>query len=106
MCVKVYANGTGSGTSSHLSASLCVLPGLYDKNLKWPFEGKIKLSVLNQSEDDHHSVASFNVKQCHNLISGRCYCDETFMPHVNIFNDQYQRLCLKNDTLYFQVNVT
>ena len=24
MCVKVYANGTGSGTSSHLSASLCV----------------------------------------------------------------------------------
>ena len=42
---KVYANGTGSGTGSHLSASLCILPGPYDKNLKWPFREIVQTSL-------------------------------------------------------------
>ena len=64
MCVKVYANGTGSGTGSHLSASLCVLQGLYDKNLTWPVQGGLaKLDLLNQFEDGSHNFVSVNFNQ-------------------------------------------
>ena len=103
LCVKVYANGTGSGTGSHISASLCVLPGLYDKNLKWPLQGRIQLCILNQRINIHHYLVYVNIKQdSDNLISGKSHCFEAFMPHVEISkaNDY-----LKNDTLYFRVSV-
>ena len=99
MCVKVYANGTGSGTGSHLSASLCVLQGLYDNNLKWPLEGRTKLFVLNQSENNHHMISYVNLTTSHNLVSGKSYCFEKVISDVQLSSDLY----LKNDTLYFKV---
>ena len=99
MCVKVYANGTGSGTGSHLSASLCVLQGPYDNNLKWPLEGRTKLFVLNQSENNHHMISYVNLTTSHNLVSGKSYCFEKVISDVQLSSDLY----LKNDTLYFKV---
>ena len=99
MCVKVYANGTGSGTGSHLSASLCVLQGPYDKNVKWPLEGRIKLYVLNQSENNSHMMSYVNLETSHNLVSGKSYCFEEVISHILLSSDRY----LKKDTLYFKV---
>ena len=51
MCLCVYANGI-SGT--HVSGSVHLMRGDNDDNLKWPFKGTIKVSLLNQLEDGQH----------------------------------------------------
>ena len=106
MCVKVYANGTSSGTGSHLSASLCVLQGLYDKNLTWPLQGVAKLILLNQFEDGYHDVLNIDFNQIsQKLTPGKFCCFEKFISHLEISKTQERILYLKNDTLYFQVVV-
>ena len=47
LCLSVYANGnTDEGT--HMSVCLCIMKGMYDDQLPWPFKGKIELKLLNQ----------------------------------------------------------
>ena len=105
MCVKVYANGTGSGTGSHLSASLCVLPGLYDKNLKWPLQGVARLVLLNQFEDGCHYILNININQIsQKLIPINHFCEKC-VSHLEISKPQERILYFKNDTLYFKVSV-
>ena len=36
MCLAVYANGVEEGAGTHVSLSLLLLKGEYDKRLKWP----------------------------------------------------------------------
>ena len=36
----------------------CLMPGLYDSNLSWPFCGRLILLLLNQKEDRHHHEMS------------------------------------------------
>ena len=47
----VFPYGNGSGEGTHLSLYIRLLPGEYDTLLKWPFEGEITLSLLDQSSD-------------------------------------------------------
>ena len=54
MCLRVYANGNGSGKSTHVSVSAYLMRGDNDGKLKWPFKGTIKVSLLNQLEDCQH----------------------------------------------------
>lgn len=49
--VVVFPYGNGSGEGTHLSLYIRLLPGEYDALLKWPFEGEITLTVLDQSPD-------------------------------------------------------
>ena len=44
-----YGNGSGEGT--HLSLYIRLLPGEHDALLKWPFEGEITLTLLDQSRE-------------------------------------------------------
>ncbi|CAH3110825.1 hypothetical protein pdam_00000405 [Pocillopora damicornis] len=49
--IVVFPYGNGSGEGSHLSLYVRLLPGEYDTLLKWPFEGEITLSLLDQNRD-------------------------------------------------------
>lgn len=49
--IVMFPFGNGSGEGSHLSMYVRLLPGEYDTLLKWPFEGEITLSLLDQSRD-------------------------------------------------------
>ena len=54
--LKVYPNGDGTGSGSHLSVYTTLMRGEYDKVLAWPFEGDIRVELLNWKEDkNHHS---------------------------------------------------
>ena len=107
MCVKVYANGTGSGTGSNISASLCVLQGLYDKKLKWPLQGVVNIALLNQFEDGYHGVLNIGFNEISQKLSpGKSFCSEKFISHLELSKTQERILYLKNDILYFQVTVT
>ena len=54
MCLKVYANGVGEDKGTHVSVYVYLMRGDNDDNLKWPFKGTIKVSLLNQLEDGQH----------------------------------------------------
>ena len=54
MCLRVYSNGHNEGKSTHVSLCISLMRGDNDDNLKWPFKGTIKVSLLNQLEDGQH----------------------------------------------------
>ena len=55
-CLEVYPNGYGTGIGSHLSVVATLLRGNYDAKLDWPFEGDIRVELLNWKVDkSHHS---------------------------------------------------
>ena len=60
MCLSVNANGEGSGRGTHLTVFVCLMPGEFDNQLKWPFRGKITVKLVNQEEDKDHVVETMN----------------------------------------------
>ena len=57
MCLRVSANGVGTGKSTHLSVGICLMRGQFDDQLKWPFKGDVTVEVLNQEWDkDHYAL--------------------------------------------------
>ena len=53
-CLKVYANGYGSGKGSHITINVVIMKGQHDDHLKWPFTGTIIIEVLNWLKDREH----------------------------------------------------
>ena len=54
LCLKVFANGNGSGKGSHLSIFAFIMKGQHDDRLQWPFSGTIISELLNWLEDKKH----------------------------------------------------
>ena len=52
--LKVYPNGDGTGSGSHISVATALMKGEYDDVLKWPFEGDIRVELLNWGADKNH----------------------------------------------------
>ena len=54
MCIRVDPNGNGDGEGTHISIFTCLMKGLYDDHLKWPFKGNITIQIVNQAGDHDH----------------------------------------------------
>ena len=55
-CLKVYLNGEGTARGSHISVYAALMRGEYDSELEWPFEGDIRVELLNwRADKNHHS---------------------------------------------------
>ena len=54
MMLCVYANGYGFGKGTHMSCYIVLVPGEYDDELEWPFQGEVTVELLNQRKDRHH----------------------------------------------------
>ena len=54
MCLVVWARGRGDGANTHLSLCLKLMKGEYDDELKWRFQGKFIVQLLNQGGDAKH----------------------------------------------------
>ena len=54
MCILVFPNGYGDGEGTHISIFTCLMKGLYDDHLKWPFRGNITIQIVNQARDHDH----------------------------------------------------
>ena len=58
--LKVYPNGYSTGSGSHLSVYAQLMRGEYDNELEWPFEGDIRVELLNwRADKNHHSDTIF-----------------------------------------------
>ena len=53
MCVRVYLNGDGMGHKTHLSLFFVLMKGEFDALLKWPFENKVSLILVDQNHRKH-----------------------------------------------------
>ena len=53
-CLNVHPNGCDTGKGSHISVYAQVMRGEFDNNLEWPFEGDIRIELLNWKEDENH----------------------------------------------------
>jgi TNF receptor-associated factor 2/TNF receptor-associated factor 3 len=53
MCMRAYLNGDGIGFNTHLSVFFILMRGEYDPLLKWPFESKVSLILVDQNLRQH-----------------------------------------------------
>ena len=53
MCIRAYLNGDGIGFNTHLSVFFVLMRGEYDPLLKWPFESKVSLILVDQNLREH-----------------------------------------------------
>uniref|UniRef100_A0A670HMN8 MATH domain-containing protein n=1 Tax=Podarcis muralis TaxID=64176 RepID=A0A670HMN8_PODMU len=53
MCLRLYLNGDGSGRNTHLSLFFVLMKGPNDALLKWPFNQKVTLMLLDQDHREH-----------------------------------------------------
>ena len=53
MCIRAYLNGDGIGFNTHLSVFFVLMRGEYDPLLKWPFESKVSLILVDQNLRQH-----------------------------------------------------
>lgn len=53
MCVRAYLNGDGMGYKTHLSLFFVLMKGEFDPLLKWPFEYKVSLILVDQNHRKH-----------------------------------------------------
>ena len=59
LCLKVYANGCGSGKDTHVSVFVCLMEGEYDTMLEWPFEGIVSIELCNWRENKNNILETF-----------------------------------------------
>ncbi|CAI8048508.1 TNF receptor-associated factor 2, partial [Geodia barretti] len=53
MCIRAYLNGDGSGYKTHFSVFFVLMRGEFDPLLKWPFEYKVSLILVDQDQRKH-----------------------------------------------------
>ena len=53
MCIRAYLNGDGMGYKTHLSLFFVVMKGEFDALLKWPFDYKVSLILVDQNHRKH-----------------------------------------------------
>uniref|UniRef100_H3ANY5 TNF receptor-associated factor n=1 Tax=Latimeria chalumnae TaxID=7897 RepID=H3ANY5_LATCH len=53
MCLRIYLNGDGTGRGTHLSLFFVVMKGANDALLRWPFNQKVTLMLLDQNNREH-----------------------------------------------------
>ena len=106
MCLRVDANGHGSGEATHVSVFVHLMRGEYDDQLKWPFRGDITIQLLNQSRDEGHCEMTVHYyDRADDDVAGRVVGRERangwgydFIAHteLNTENKEYlKNVCLK-----------
>lgn len=53
ICVRAYLNGDGIGYNTHLSLFFVLMKGEFDPLLKWPFDHKVSLILVDQNHRKH-----------------------------------------------------
>ena len=115
MCLSVYPNGISTGEGNFVSLFVHLMRGENDDNLKWPFQGTIKVSLLNQLEDEQHrsKMPWMPGKEVPGTSTGRVMSGERavgwghaqFIPQRDLGYDVNKKCqFLKEDALFIKVD--
>ena len=118
MCLKVCANGFGSGKGTHVSVYVRLMQGEFDDQLQWPFRGNITVQLLNQRGDGEmgHDAGTIHYNDSvpdsdagrvvgrERAATGQGY--PRFTAHTDLaYNATNNTEYLLNDCLRFRVNI-
>ncbi len=105
MRIIVFCNGYGNGKGSHVSVAFELCEGPYDKMLPWPFQGTVKIILLNQLANDyHHSIIlKPTIADC--MITGEFYYNAQYIRQDRLQGHGDQQFLMDN-TLYFRFSVS
>ena len=106
MRVRIYLNGDGIGKGTHISLFFAVMRGEYDAILRWPFQQKVTLMLLDQNNVEHaidafrpdRNSSSFQRPRREVNIASGC---PTFCSLSELHNHAY----VKDDTMFIKVIV-
>jgi len=107
--VNVYPNGSGLGKNTHLSVFIFVMKGEYDAILHWPFEMKVKFTIIDQQEDPAENVTQQFVpditlsnfaRPVNAQNMGRGF--DKFISHEKLHSRRY----VVDDVLFLQVEIS
>ena len=106
MEVDVDANGYSDSEGTHVSVFACTLEGKYDAELKWPFVGKVIITLLNQLEDKNHHTKTIFFTATDDYTRTDSWGRSQFIPYSALAHDPFKNTqYLKDDTLHFKVEV-
>ena len=105
MCLRVTANGQGSGKGTHITVGVYLMKGEFDDQLEWPFRGDITIQLLNQEGTGGHFTRT--------IYEAKTSRDESFAGQEMIIktwgvsrfkshSELYSKY-LKNDNLMFRI---
>ena len=101
MFLAVCPNGFGEGKTTHVSCSINLTTGDYDRLLKWPLEAEISLEILNQLQDKSHITHTvFFDTESPNGNGGKI---DKFMQYSDLTCSSSACQYVKNDTLYIRI---
>ena len=114
MCLCVDANGNGDGEGTHVSVWAWLMRGEFDDHLKWPFQGRVTVAMLNQLKNDNHITETIRfITTTDNQIIGRVTDGErapsglgcpTFIAHNDLNHKPARKhQYLKYDCLRFRI---
>ncbi|XP_011403816.1 PREDICTED: TNF receptor-associated factor 4-like [Amphimedon queenslandica] len=105
MMLSVYSNGQGSAKGTHVSCYIYLIPGEYDDDLEWPFQGDVRMELLNQLEDNNHKAETIRFDESR-PDSGHGWGCPNFVPHSELGHNIDTNCCyLLNDCLHFRITV-
>ena len=97
MCIRVYLNGDGMGHKTHLSLFFVLMKGEFDALLKWPFDLKVSLILVDQNHHNHIVVtfkptpesSSFQRPITDMNVASGCpqFCKLSFLDNENYTKD-------------------
>ena len=104
----------GSVLPGYVSVYLALMKGPSDNILQWPCREIVRVSLLNQMQDDHHHSMTVDYRRIPRHLSNRVeayhvsrgsgWGNDQFISH-NDLPDNGERSCqyLKNDCLFFKI---
>ena len=107
--LNVDTNGHGKSLGTHLSAYLYLLPGDYDKELKWPIKCTVHLEMLNQRGDHGHHTVVRTME--YGKVTTTCTYSHigpsrVFYPLAELDHNAEKDIeYLQNDSLKFKMNL-
>ena len=107
----LFPNGRADEKGTHLSLYFQLMKGEYDAKLSWPFQGIVKLSLIDQQEnatDRKNIVHSFIANPSNEKVYGRPFTDENnAYGFVDFFSltKLKERRYIVDDTIFTQVQV-
>ena len=108
--LEIRPNGLGDSENTHLSVFITILKGKYDAILRWPFNKKVKFTVIDQQNDPDQrenvtgsivgrDISNFaRPKKKENLSRGL----SNFISHLKLHSRRY----IVDDTLFLQVEIS
>lgn len=94
------------GDGCDISVYVRMLQGEHDKELEWPFIGRVTFELLNQLADRKHHVKIINVGKDDDMQVSKGMGVTQFISHALLEYDPAEHTqYLKDDTLYFRITV-